>query len=289
MRQRPKKARSTLGVERLEDRTLLSAFFTVPYNGTLFLKPLGGDGGAVTEFGLGNSQTNHTPYLAGLPSNPQPNTQVQVGPVSAGASLDFYQKTEFGGTYWAFSNADDQASVMAFTDPDKSFSPTGSAVVQTGPHTWELHLDDAASYLLDDDDNDVIIEVHIEPAGPDLNVTQAAKPKAARPGAKVIFTISLVNTGSTPASGVVLTYQIPTGLVRIAGGGWNKITPRRFTLNVGNLGVDESLTLVFKARVAAGARPGIHLKTIVTADLDSLNGPDANLADNVHKISVRVL
>jgi uncharacterized repeat protein (TIGR01451 family) len=124
---------------------------------------------------------------------------------------------------------------------------------------------------------------------PDLSVAQAAKPKAARPRAKVVFTISLVNVGTAPASGVVLTYQIPPGLVRIAGGGWSKVTARRFTLNVGNLGVGESLTAVFKARVAASARPRTRLRTTVTADLDSLNGPDANLADNVHKISVRVL
>jgi hypothetical protein len=53
--------------------------------------------------------------------------------------------------------------------------------------------------------------------------------------------------------------------------------------------VGESVTAVFKARVAAGARPGTRLRTTVTADLDSLNGPDANLDDNTHKISVRVL
>jgi len=37
----------------------------------------------------------------------------------------------------------------------------GSIIQQTSGNTWVLHLDDAQSYLVDDDDNDVLIRLQI--------------------------------------------------------------------------------------------------------------------------------
>jgi hypothetical protein len=143
-------------------------FFVVPYDATLYLQELGGSAGATTEFGIGSSIQNHTPYLTGLPNNPQPTTEVKVGFFAAGTSVDFYQMTSFGGTFWAFSNlySTDVGSFIAFWDPDHDFSPTGNVVVQTSPTTWVLHLDDAASFNFDDDDNDVLVQVRLAPTAP---------------------------------------------------------------------------------------------------------------------------
>jgi hypothetical protein len=141
-------------------------FFVVPYNATLYLQEVGGSAGATTEFGTGTSIQDHTAYFTGLPNNPSPTTKVEVGYVAAGTSLNFYEKTEWlGSTYWAFSNeyATDLASFIAFWDPTHSFSPTGSVVQQTSPITWVLHLDDAASYLVDDNNADVLIQVILVP------------------------------------------------------------------------------------------------------------------------------
>jgi hypothetical protein len=137
-------------------------FFTVPYDATLYLQPVGGSAAAVTEFGIGTSIQDHTAYFTGLPFNPNPSNEVEVGFVAAGTSLNFYEKTEFlGNTYWAFSNeyATDLASFIAFWDPTLSYSPTGNIVQQTSPSTWVLHLDDAASFLVDDNNADVLMQV----------------------------------------------------------------------------------------------------------------------------------
>ncbi len=141
-------------------------FFTVPYDATLYLQPVGGFAGAVTEFGIGTSIQDHTAYFTGLPYNPNPANELDVGYVAAGTSLNFYEKTEWlGSTYWAFSSeyATDLASFIAFWDPTLSFSPTGNIVQQTSPTTWVLHLDDAASYLVDDNNSDVLMQVRLVP------------------------------------------------------------------------------------------------------------------------------
>ena len=39
------------------------SFFIVPYDAILYLTPVGGSAGAVTEFGLGTSEAEHTPDL----------------------------------------------------------------------------------------------------------------------------------------------------------------------------------------------------------------------------------
>ena len=79
-------------------------FFTVPYDAILYLSPLGGTAGAVTEFGMGTSEADHTPIFTGLPADPQPNKEVKVGFVAAGSELYFYEKTDWGGIQWAFSH-----------------------------------------------------------------------------------------------------------------------------------------------------------------------------------------
>ena len=74
------------------------AFFIVPYDAMLSLTPVGGSGGAVTEFGLGKSEAKHIRVFTGLPADPQPNQEVKVGFVAAGSELHFYEKTDWGGT-----------------------------------------------------------------------------------------------------------------------------------------------------------------------------------------------
>jgi len=140
------------------------AFFTVPYDATLYLAPLGGDAGAVTEFGLGTSPANAVSIFTGLPGNPIPPGEVEIGFFAAGTALDFYEKTDWGGTLWAFSaDTVSDASRCAFMDLDNSLGYGGSIVEQISLTTWTLHLDDAGSYTFDDDDNDVLIQLRLAP------------------------------------------------------------------------------------------------------------------------------
>jgi hypothetical protein len=141
-----------------------AAFFTIPYDATLYLTALGGSAAGTTEFGLGTSQANARPMFTGLPNSPNPLGEVEIGFFAAGATLDFYQQTEFGGTYWAFSvDTTSDASRYAFIDVDNSIGLSGSIVEPIDPTTWLLHLDDAASFLVDDDDDDVLIQIRVNP------------------------------------------------------------------------------------------------------------------------------
>ena len=140
-----------------------AGFFVLPYDAEVFLQPAGGEAAATTEFGYLTPTGNLVPLFEGLPNMPNPDHAVDLGFFTGGTGLDFYEKTEFGGmTYFAYSNAHDQASLVAFTDIDNSLGMGGSVIQQTGTSTWLFHLDDAASYLFDDDDNDVHIQLQLQ-------------------------------------------------------------------------------------------------------------------------------
>lgn len=144
------------------------SFFVVPYDAILYVSPIGGSAGAVTEFGIGTSEAKHTPIFTGLPSNPQPDEEVKVGFVKAGSELYFYEKTEWGGhIHWAFSHdAKSETARVAFYDRDDHLGLDGSAIEKTDQQTWLLHLDDAASVSFDDNNQDVLIEIRLVPATP---------------------------------------------------------------------------------------------------------------------------
>ena len=141
--------------------------FTMPYTGTLYLLQMEGSAGASTMFGLGTSPTNFVGYYGGLPNNPVPTGEVMVGTFTAGTVINFGMFSQFGTqSGWAFSSGTDQASIVAFTDPDNNLGMGGSITQQTSSTTWLLHLDDALSYLFDDDDNDVLMQLRVAPSQP---------------------------------------------------------------------------------------------------------------------------
>ncbi|HEX4230131.1 MAG TPA: hypothetical protein VHZ07_15765 [Bryobacteraceae bacterium] len=145
-------------------RTAKGDEFVMPFTGELYLQQMGGEAGGVTMFGLGTSPGNFVPYYSGLPNSPSPTGEVLVGLFNSGATVDFGEFTEFGGqSGYAFSNGTDQASIVAFSDVDDSLGMGGSIIQRTGPNTFLLHLDDALSYLYDDDDNDVLMQVRVVP------------------------------------------------------------------------------------------------------------------------------
>ena len=163
--------------------SVFAGFFIIPFDATVFLKPVGGEAGAVTEFGFLTSTGDRLPLFEGLPNMPDPNTEIALGFFSAGTGLDFYESTVFGGTFLAFSNAQDQASLVAFTDTDNSLGMGGSVIERTSPKTWLFHLDDAASFLFDDDDNDVLIQLRLQ--------------SVPEPGGIILFAVGILITLAT--------------------------------------------------------------------------------------------
>lgn len=138
--------------------------FVMPITGDLFLQQMGGEAGGVTSFGLGTSPANFIPLYTGLPNNANPTGEVLAGMFNSGTTIHFGEFTVFAGlSGFAFSNGTDQASVVAFTDVDNSLGLGGSIIQRTGPQTWVLHLDDAESFRVDDDDNDVLMQVRVAP------------------------------------------------------------------------------------------------------------------------------
>jgi uncharacterized protein (TIGR03437 family) len=132
--------------------------FVTPASGTLYISCVGGSAGAVSQFGIGTSIANFVPYLNSLPGS-CPTTEVSVGSVTAGQTVQFGIHTLWGGQdYWAFSDGTDEASVVAFG---------GNNVQPTGPNTWVMHLNDAAHYTVSTDEaNNILIQLRLAATGP---------------------------------------------------------------------------------------------------------------------------
>jgi hypothetical protein len=134
--------------------------FVMPYNATMYLQQMGGSAGAITTFGIGTTPSNFTPDYTGLPNDPNPTGQVLIGSFAAGTLIDFGMYSTFGSENgWAFSTGTDQASLVSFADLSNSLGLNHGITQQTTSSTWVLHLDDALSYLYDDDNNDVLMEI----------------------------------------------------------------------------------------------------------------------------------
>lgn len=141
--------------------------FVVPQSGSLYLQCTGGSAGATSQFGVGSSPSNFTVYLSGLPSS-CPDSEVLVGPVNAGQSVEFGMSTLWGGqTFWAFSGNRDQASMVAFTDVCNNLGMNGQVIQQTSSTTWLMHLNDAAHYTLDKcQAHNILIQLRLAATGP---------------------------------------------------------------------------------------------------------------------------
>lgn len=161
-----------------------AALITTSVSGDLIFEVLSGEGGAsFQEFGFGTPSANSvksdrdvifTIELNGSVVGVDPSPIVNAGFFSSGSALDFYNVSSFGGSFFAYSSTlGDNPSVsdlVTFTDVDNSLGFGGSVVEVVAANTWILHLDDAASGLCcDDDDNEMVIKISVDPNGvPDM-------------------------------------------------------------------------------------------------------------------------
>lgn len=136
--------------------------FVPPYSGNLYLQCIGGSAGATSQVGIGNSPSNFVPYLTGLP-DACPDSEVLVGPVTAGQPVEFGISTQWlGQPYWAFSFNSDPASTVSFTDVCNNLGLDGDTILQTGPNTWVMHLNDAAHYTISQcEANNIILQIRL--------------------------------------------------------------------------------------------------------------------------------
>ena len=138
--------------------------FILPYDAIVTLTPSGGTASAISDFGLGTSQADIILLFSNLP-NHTAVAGANIGFYPAGSSLDVYEKTLWGGTtYWAFSDdAVSSASRTAFMDLDNSLGFGGSVYEKISSTQYMMHLDDAASYTVDDNDHDVLMAITLTP------------------------------------------------------------------------------------------------------------------------------
>lgn len=176
--------------------------FTVPANGRLFLQPMGGEASADTEFGIVTSSGKRIPFFTGLPNNPNPNTSVSAGLVTTNDEVHFYELTTFfNSTQFAFSDGTDFPSLEAFSDRDNSLGMGGCIIEQTGPLTWLLHLDDAFSS--DDDDNDVLIQIRLEPVvSVSIDIKPGSFPNSINPKSEGVIPVAILSTDTFDATTV---------------------------------------------------------------------------------------
>lgn len=135
--------------------------FVVPTTGVLRVKCLGGSASAKSSFSIGTSPERMRTVLRWLPRETHERA---VGLVREGQSLHFAIRSRLGDRVaTASSSGNDFAALEAFTDRNGSLELEGAVIEQTGENTWVLHLDDPVGN--DDDDNDVQIQLRIQPIG----------------------------------------------------------------------------------------------------------------------------
>jgi hypothetical protein len=136
--------------------------FIPPYSGNLYMQCIGGSAGATSQFGLGSAPSNFVSYLNGLPQS-CPDSEVLVGPVTAGQPVEFAMSTLWlGQTYWAFSFNSDQGSKVTFNDVCNSLGMNGNIIQRTSPNTWVMYLNDAAHYTIDQcEAKNIIIQLRL--------------------------------------------------------------------------------------------------------------------------------
>jgi uncharacterized protein (TIGR03437 family) len=141
--------------------------FTVPTAGALYLSAITAKTGADWKFGVGTTSANCNVALASLPNTNPPTGEVAIGAYNAGDQVIFCMWSQYdGNTAWAFSDGNDAASVVAFWDTQNKLGMGGQVIQQTSPMTWTMHLDNAVSYLYDDSNDDILIQIRLGSGGP---------------------------------------------------------------------------------------------------------------------------
>ena len=139
--------------------------FVIPYDASVYLSPAGGTGAAISEFGTCTDGSARFEMLfKGLPVDPVPAGEIGIGTYGKGSVICFCMKTAWrANEHWAFSSQNDALSQIVFRDLDGSLRLRGGSILKrVTADMWMLHLDDAASFMYDDNDHDVLIRIRLE-------------------------------------------------------------------------------------------------------------------------------
>lgn len=151
-----------------------ASLITTTAPGDLMFEYLGGEAGpSLQEFGIGTPEPlssladREMVFVIDYYHSQTPQPVVNKGYFGSGSQLDFYNLSNYNGNLFSFSNRllgfPTSSDLATFTDTDNSLRLGGGVVESIGSNMWILHLDDAWSYMYDDDDNEMLIKVWIAP------------------------------------------------------------------------------------------------------------------------------
>ena len=117
-------------------------------------------------------------------------------------------------------------------------------------------------------------------AGPDLRISKGDGGIPSYPGGIITYTINVTNTGTKPASGIVVTDFVPANTTYLFSGAWIPVGGQYITYVV-SLIPGQSWTGSFSVRVNNPVPPGVNsvTNTVGVRD-DGTQGPDLNPNDN---------
>lgn len=187
--------------------------FTVPFSGTVYLKLANKSGSADSQLGIGTSPSNCR--FAVSSRSPTPTSEIAAGTFQAGSIVSFCMYSRLNNmSEWAFSSGNDRPSAVAFSDTDNSLRLGGRVIQQNGGSSWTMHLDDALSYLYDDDDDDLVVTIRVEPSNTPTGLTtldfEPPLPIGLRPNSSFI-------NGATVAQDARITSQYQNRGIVISG------------------------------------------------------------------------
>lgn len=151
-----------------------ASLITTTTSGDLMFEYLGGEAGpSLQEFGLGTpninsalSQRNMIFQIDYRNATVTPSVTVNKGYFVSGSQLSFYNLSDYNGNLYAFSSSlsgsPSSSDLSVFSDTNNSLGLGGSIVENIGFNNWVLHMDDAWSYMYDDDDNEMLIRVWVD-------------------------------------------------------------------------------------------------------------------------------
>jgi uncharacterized repeat protein (TIGR01451 family) len=122
----------------------------------------------------------------------------------------------------------------------------------------------------------------------DVQVTKTATPESVYEYQQVTYTLTVTNNGPIPSDGVVLTDQLPAGMIPVtatATRGEPTLESGGLTLDLGELAVGETVvvTLVVRAEDPAASRDRTNTATVTTTT------PDPNAHNNMASVTTRVV
>jgi uncharacterized repeat protein (TIGR01451 family) len=101
----------------------------------------------------------------------------------------------------------------------------------------------------EDDWDDATVIATVPPPEIDVELTKDVAPAAVQVGDETTFTVSVLNRGPDPATGVVVADTLPAGLAYVSHSGAGSFDSSTFIWTIGDLAVDESVSLSFVVTV----------------------------------------